>query len=538
LQGATESAVKVNGGVPRFFNCMFRNNSGMEGGAIRADGVARMRIEYCVFADNHAEADGGAVWISNVVDPTAYGWGPFIGQSLFDGNDADLGGGVFIDQSTAIPQFSSCVFYNNSGMFGGGLAGSRAHIYVTNSTFYRNHGGSTPAGARSAFLTGATIVNSIFWGGEEADTSKHIVEAEVPDDTGSVKTTACLVEADFDYGFWQSNPNFEDENSVYGADGFFGTDDDGLHLSSFSPVRDGGIIDRFVNHQPWDAIGNARLVGRKIDLGAFETQRSGRLSPPELMEELRTGRLVLFFRHAKTDWDSKDPGPSPECFPGRNLIDEGREQSREVGRMMRAQGLLMGDGLSSPVCRCWETVELMVGYYEKMQHWASGGGGATDSLRNVDLSTIPFNGNRIIVSHDAVCQQVFNPDGDGSIATTAEFQESDCLFVKPDGESYEVLAHWCSDTWRRYRVRFPDDLVSVEERGMEGGSPLVHPNPASDVVTLTVDHPQQVSIVSILGELIWSGTVTDVKTIDLSAASSGTYVVYGSNGNSSMLILQ
>jgi hypothetical protein len=415
LQGATQSAVVVTGGVPAFFNCVFQNNNGLNGAAIRATGVGRMRIEFCVFRDNRTEGEGGALYIADAPTATSYGWGPFIGENLFYSNQASMGGAVFIDNVADRPQIASCVFVNNSAGTGGGYASARCFSYVTNCTFYKNTTSIAPHAGRSVAFNGGYIQNSIFWNGDESDTSKHIVEVETQGDTARIETRACLVERDFDLGFWQSNPNFEDDTDVYGPDGFFGTDDDGLRLSNLSPVRDAGVIDGFVNHQPWDALGNARLVGRKIDLGAYESQRAGRLSPPELMQELKQGKLVIFFRHAKTDWGSKDPGPSPECFPGRNLIHEGREQSRDIGKMMRAQGLLIGDALSSPVCRCWETLELMVGYYEKQQHWASGGGAQVDSLRKADIQTVPFNGTRLISSHDAVGQVIFNPSGTGEI---------------------------------------------------------------------------------------------------------------------------
>ena len=537
LQGATASAVIVDGGAPVFFNCQFRNNSSERGGAIRATDVGRMRIEFCVFRDNASTMDGGAVNVTNgIADQT---WGPFFGESLFYHNSAGgSGGAVALDGFTGRPQIASCAFVDNSASIGGAYHAVRCFSYVTNCTFVGNTVSVLPGGGRSVAYNGGYIQNSIFWNGNESDTTKHIIEVDVAEDTARVEVRACLVEADFDLGFWQSNPNFEDQGNVFGDDDFFGTDDDGLRLSSFSPVVDGGVIDGFVNHQPWDALGDPRLVGRKVDLGCYEEQRSGRRSHVEVMDELKQGKLVLFFRHAKTDWGSQDPGPSPECFPGRNLIHEGREQSREIGKMMNAQGLLVGDALSSPVCRCWETLELMVGYYEKKSHWASGGGDAVDSLRNEDLVTIPFNGIRLISSHDAVGQVVFNPDGDGSILTSAELQEADNVFVRPDGESFEVISHWCSETWKRYRVRFPDASVSVDEDVRSENSLQVYPNPANDMVTITVGGTQMISIVDLLGNIAWSGQVNSTISVELGDLASGMYIVRSENGQSSMLALQ
>lgn len=532
LQGATESAVLVNGGAPVFFNCLFRNNSGMMGGAVRASGVSRIRFEFCTFTNNTVVGDGGAVYIQKVATDPLYKYGPFLGECLFDRNSAPtgMGGGVVFDSVASIPQIASCVFHANSAMMGGALSSVRTYSYITNSTFHRNRlTGSLKTVGRTLTLNGGWLQNSIVWGGDESDTTRHVTDIELAgDDTTKLTTSACLIEADFDLGFWQSNPQFEDENNVYGIDGFFGTDDDGLRLSSFSPVRDGGVIDGFVNHQNCDAIGNPRLVGRKNDLGAYESQRNGRMGYREVMNELRTGKMVMFFRHAKTDWGQKDPGPSPECFPGRNLIWEGREQSREIGKHWISLGVPIGDAFSSPVCRCWETAQLMVGRYEKKSHWASGGT-TNDPARWADLETIPTNGNRFMISHDAVANYLFNPAGDGSVLTTAEIMEGDCVIFRPTGDTIEVLAQWCSDTWERYYVRFPE-ATSVSD-GPSVGEKIagIHatPLPATDHLSVIVEGGEAVRVVDVMGRTVIELPASVSHTVDVSSWTPGLYHLVG-----------
>lgn len=543
LQGATESAVVVNGGAPVFFNCLLRNNSGVMGGAVKALRVSRIRFEFCVFTNNTVVGDGGAIYIGSVKTDSLYTYGPFLGECLFDRNKAEsgFGGAVMLDSVASIPQIASCVFYANSAFGGGAMTTSRTYAYITNSTFHRNkiEGPLTTIG-RTLALNGGWLQNSIVWSGDETDTLRHVADIEVgAGDTNKLTTSACLIEADFDLGFWQSNPQFEDEANVYGIDGFFGTDDDGLRLSSFSPVRDGGVIDGFVNHQNCDAIGNPRLVGRKIDIGAYESQRSGRMGYREVMSELRTGKMVMFFRHAKTDWGQKDPGPSPECFPGRNLIWEGREQSREIGKHWTSLGVSIGDAFSSPVCRCWETALLMVGRYEKKNHWASGGT-ALDSARWADLETIPTNGNRFMISHDAVANYLFNPAGDGSILTTAEIMEGDCMIFRPTGDTIEVLAQWCSDTWERYYVRFPE-TTSMPDGPCLGESPVgIHatPLPATDHLSIMVEGGEAVRVVDVMGRTIVELPASVTHTVDVSAWPSGLYHLVGvTSGRSTTAVI-
>lgn len=70
---------------------------------------------------------------------------------------------------------------------------------------------------------------------------------------------------------------------------------------------------------------------------------------------------VALIRHAAA------PGPSPDppgfriedCATQRNLSAEGRAQAARLGDLWRAKGAKLGKLLSSPWCRCRDTVRLM-----------------------------------------------------------------------------------------------------------------------------------------------------------------------------------
>lgn len=528
LQGATGHAVEVAGGCPVIINCRFRNNTGTNGAAIFATGTTRIHIEYCVFGANQSELDGGSVEIRNTA-PDPYGWGAFIAQCQFYNNTAvsGYGGGLAIVNSPTIPQIVSCVFNANQAVGGGALYTLQAYAYLTNCTFYNNHAsGLDSMAAASVLVHGGELLNSIVWNGDLQTPSKHIVSFRtlVPEDTAVLHATANLVENDFEYGFYQSNPNFEDETQVAGADGYFGTDDDGLRLSSLSVARDAGFVDKYVNARQTDVIGNPRLVGRKLDLGAYESQRKNHLTPKMMVEEMKKGTLSFFFRHSKTDWDQKDKGPSPECFPGRNLIYEGRQLVTEVGKAQRLLNIPIGEVLSSPVCRCWETALLMCGRYEKTSYWGSGGDPAMMSMRDSALSTPPTGGNRVITSHDAVANMVFNPYGDGQVLTSAELMECDNLFVLPTADTFEVVGHWAADTWARYHVRFPDEPSAVTQE-RDRVPTVCYPNPASTLLGIETPHPARITVVNLLGESVWQGMVQTVASIPVSAWPQGSYLV-------------
>lgn len=545
LSGSQTSAIAINGGAPRIFNNHFFNcTSKGNGAAIRMIGGGRIQIEYCVFESCTAAGDGGAVYINSDITSPAWNrrWGPFIGQSFFINCVANRGGGVYFSGSPGTSQIVSSVFSGNSAVISGGAIGSdSSDLYVNNDTFYKNYlTGEGRLGGKSTALNSGMIQNCLMWNGDE-DTTMHVVQLKPLNDTLKLTGRSNVIERDYDYGFWQFQPDFADTNDLNGPDDIYGTDDDGLYQLPGSIGRDGGYLDAYVNHRQHDIIGNPRLVGRKIDIGAYEAQREGRLGFREAMKQMRKGGLVFMYRHGKTDWDQKDKGPSAECFPGRNLITEGREQCDEIGKAQRFLGVPQGEAFSSPVCRCWETLQIMVGRYEKKDHWAGGGAsGQAEQSRLKDLSTPVPIGNRFISTHDAVCQAVYNGYGTGELITTAEYMEGDALIVRPlGGTDNEILAHWCSENWTRYHVRFPDEETDVlEDRSVAAGV-TVAPIPATDFVRVGSSRDGQVRIANVLGATLVTIdlTASQSSTVDVSAWPSGTYFAIGATATVPFAIL-
>lgn len=546
LQGSRQSALLIENGTPRLFNCHFRKcTSPTDGAAIYAKGVARLRVEYCVFEDNSATERGGAVFLTGTLKDVK-GWGPFFGQCHFVRNTAARGGAIGMVECQGIPQIVSSVLYGNTAsVSAGAFFGVLSYPYITNTTFVRNTlNPASESGGKTLAVSGGHLQNSIIWNADE-DLTPHVIKNDLQGDTAKLRAIANNIERDFDYGFVQFDPSFVNIDDPDGADNFYGTDDDGLYLGEGSFIRNYGVIDGFVNHRQQDVVGNPRLVGRKIDLGAYETQRTeGRVGFREVVRELRKGGMVLMYRHGKTDWESKDPGPSPECFPGRNLIFEGREQCVGIGAQQRMLGIPVGDLFSSPVCRCWETLQKMHGSYTVKSHWAgAGASGATEQARMADLRTPPTNGNRFISTHDAVCQYVFNRDGGGEIITTAEYMEGDCLIIRPLGDSLQILAQWCSDTWERYHVRFPEGTTSVDGDmpSVQIGAITATPQPATGQVRLTSTVGGTARVVDAIGrvyaELVFDA-VDRLVVIDVGAFPQGTYYLAGGAIRGSFVVIR
>ena len=82
-----------------------------------------------------------------------------------------------------------------------------------------------------------------------------------------------------------------------------------------------------------------------------------------LVDALRTGGLVVYFRHAATDFGANDIDMTDytDCRNQRNLTDAGRADARLIGSAIQRLGLPIGDVLASPFCRTMETATLFFG---------------------------------------------------------------------------------------------------------------------------------------------------------------------------------
>ncbi|TVP85141.1 MAG: histidine phosphatase family protein [Thioalkalivibrio sp.] len=87
-----------------------------------------------------------------------------------------------------------------------------------------------------------------------------------------------------------------------------------------------------------------------------------------LIEEMQAGGLVIYWRHARTDWGQRDTDLSDmdRCETQRNLSGEGRQEARHVGAAFERHGIPVGDVLTSHFCRNRDTAELAFGRYERV----------------------------------------------------------------------------------------------------------------------------------------------------------------------------
>jgi len=152
-------------GSPHIFNCVFKDNRSLFGGAIypRFEDASDIIIENCDFINNHSTANGGAILVFDA--------GALIENCTFDGNtSAAYAGAIRIGDSEV--DIVNCVFENNSATLDGGAiwgANSAAPsiLNIENCDFVNNEAlGTTNGGGAICILTDfiVDISSSIFDG--------------------------------------------------------------------------------------------------------------------------------------------------------------------------------------------------------------------------------------------------------------------------------------------------------------------------------------------------------------------------------------
>jgi phosphohistidine phosphatase SixA len=170
---------------------------------------------------------------------------------------------------------------------------------------------------------------------------------------------------------------------------------------------------------------------------------------PELLAELRTGGLNIFFRHGRTpNYSDPDDTNLDNCATQRNLSKEGIDQSVAIGEAIRELEIPIGIVRASPYCRCVDTAWHAFGRVErdralrlsgKEPDQDAGEVKAWRHLRNMG-EILPMPGtNSFFVSHGTV----------GEVFGTGYLDEGEAVVVRPDGKGgWRPVARIKSDEWR------------------------------------------------------------------------------------------
>ncbi|HEV2976473.1 MAG TPA: histidine phosphatase family protein [Casimicrobiaceae bacterium] len=159
---------------------------------------------------------------------------------------------------------------------------------------------------------------------------------------------------------------------------------------------------------------------------AATTGDADRLAGRPLLAALKAGGLILYFRHASTDFGQNDEQMTgyEDCTRQRNLTARGRDEARAIGAAIARLGLPIGEVLASPFCRTMETARLIFGRATAAAAVRGGppSGGATEryaALRELLSSPPPAGTDLVIVSHGnpfhAVAGEVYLAEGEAAV---------------------------------------------------------------------------------------------------------------------------
>ncbi|GAB4548399.1 MAG: hypothetical protein Tsb0014_43140 [Pleurocapsa sp.] len=265
-------------------NVTFRENEASNGGAVYSDVNSDPVFDRAYFIENTATLSGGALYNTSTSNPN-------LTNVLFRDNSAVTSGGAIYNNRGAGEKVVNGVFDGNSSELGGAIYNNSASPTGINVTFTNNQADSGAAiYSYGNEDTTPTYNNSIFWGNQGESDSDPIVNDQTY--TANTIVSHSIVEDDYDgIGVIDKNPNFVDS-------------DDNLRLKSNSPAINAGLNDPIVGLTNKDIVGNNRIVGSKVDLGAYEYS-SGILDDTDLVwRNQETGANTLWVMDGTTKADS------------------------------------------------------------------------------------------------------------------------------------------------------------------------------------------------------------------------------------------
>ena len=241
---------------PSLLNCTFENNSAVtNGGGLYNHarfGIASPSLLNCTFENNLAAINGGGMYNhgnSGVASPSLV-------NCTFRSNTARSGtGGIcfFGDYGELAAKITNCIFDQNNRHIGynDGLAGTQP--IFTNCTFWKSTGAAIRINNWNSGQTPLDFINCIFWGNGLMKAGKG--------GTAALNVRHSIIQDNAYNGAENINSNPLFTNPMNGD----------FTLLQGSPAINAGINDSLPEGITTDIIGNERIQGLTVDMGAFES---------------------------------------------------------------------------------------------------------------------------------------------------------------------------------------------------------------------------------------------------------------------------
>jgi predicted outer membrane repeat protein len=327
---------------PTLKNCAFKENSAPDCGGGISNWASNLEIISCTFNANSAGEWGGGMYSR---DHSSL----MLTNCVFRENVAtERGGGI--NNSSSDSNLINCLFTGNSATYGGALYNSYSDHTITNVTFIGNS--SDFGGAiYNTYKSSTALTNSILWdniatiSGNEIYLALFISRWDFPSEatvsysdvkggpaivyveplctlnwgSGNIDTDPCFVQP----GYWDANGTPDDANDDYWIEGDY-------HLLPGSPCIDAGDPNYIAEPNETDLDGKPRVMGGRIDMGAYEYRPpiSAEMDvEPETLNLASKGRWITAFIQLPEDYNVADIDPNSiflenEIKPARFWLTE------------------------------------------------------------------------------------------------------------------------------------------------------------------------------------------------------------------------
>jgi hypothetical protein len=161
------------------------------------------------------------------------------------------------------------------------------------------------------------------------------------------------------------------------------------------------------------------------------------VAPAGIFDSLREGGYVIACRHATTDHDASDRGPTRG--EQRNITRAGEEEARSIGASIRALRIPVSEVRANPMYRNQETARYAFG--SMVVDSSLAGRGASDALRAMLEAPVQRGTNRAVVTRIGILSGAMEDHGVRLI------NEADCFVVRPLGDDFRVLARIGAQDW-------------------------------------------------------------------------------------------
>jgi phosphohistidine phosphatase SixA len=185
--------------------------------------------------------------------------------------------------------------------------------------------------------------------------------------------------------------------------------------------------------------------GGEGEAPAFQDKLSG----AALVNALKKGGYVIYFRHAQTEKDYADQisAEMGNCATQRMLSRAGWEQARAIGAAFTALAIPVGQVYSSEYCRAWQTADLAFGRHETdarlnflpFEEYTDAQVAQMRTNVMPLLTAAPASGkNTVIVGHDDILEAAIGiyPEPQGI-----------AYILKANGQNLEVIANVEAQEW-------------------------------------------------------------------------------------------